>query len=88
MEIEEKKALTVVHYPDGIPRRSIRGISTTTNFTHSFWGFTQTCRQVRDEISPWLLSKRKVRTSLTTLNVYAEVFHRPDPLSGKRVTSP
>jgi len=85
METEEKKVLTVIHYPDGIPRRSVRGVSTTTNFAHSFWGFTQTCKQVREELTPWLLSKRSVRTPLATLNNYVELFHRVDPVDGKRI---
>ncbi|KAF2832691.1 hypothetical protein CC86DRAFT_366416 [Ophiobolus disseminans] len=85
MAVEEQKVLTVVHYPEGIPRRSVRGISTTTNFAHSFWGFTQTCKQVRDELTPWLLSKRSVRTPLETLNNYVELFHRPSPVDGKRI---
>jgi hypothetical protein len=85
MEAEEKRVLNVVHYPDGIPRRSIRGISTTTNFAHSFWGFTQTCKQVRQELTPWLLSKRSVRTRLATLNSYVELFHRSSAVDGKRI---
>jgi hypothetical protein len=87
MEIEEKKTLNVVHYryPDGIPRRSVRGIPTTTNFARSFWGFTQTCKQVRDELTPWLLTKRRVRTPLTTLDSYVELFHRRGMVDGKRI---
>ncbi|KAF2029570.1 hypothetical protein EK21DRAFT_112780 [Setomelanomma holmii] len=83
MANEEEKTLNVVHYPKGVPRRSVRGISASTNFAHSFWGFTQTCRQVREEFAWWLLEKRKVRTPLATLNDYVETFHRPHPTTGK-----
>jgi hypothetical protein len=85
MEIEGMKTLNVVHYPDGIPRHSVRGIPTTTNFARSFWGFTQTCKQVRNELTPWLLTKRRVRTPLTTLNSYVELFHRRNLVDGKRI---
>ena len=84
MANEEQKTLNVVHYPGGIPRRSVRGMASKTNFAHSYWGFTQTCRQVRDEFTPWLLNKRRVRTPLATLNDYIDMFHRPDE-TGKRV---
>jgi hypothetical protein len=76
---EEEKKVNVKHYPDGIPRRSSRGDIPRTNFPHSHWGFTQTCQQVRDEFTSWLLQKRRVRTSFTTLNDYVETFHRPNP---------
>ena len=76
---EEEKKLNVKHYPDGIPRRSRRGDIPRTNFSHSHWGFSQTCQQVRDEFTSWLLQKRRVRTSFTTLNEYVETFHRLNP---------
>jgi hypothetical protein len=82
---EEEKVLNVHHYPNGVPRRSFRGVTQTTNFSYSYWGFTQTCRQVREEFVPWLLEKRKVRTPLATLNDYVDTFPRPDPVSGKRI---
>lgn len=82
---EEEKVMNVTHYPHGIPRRSGRGVSNTANFAHSYWGFTQTCRDIRAELTPWLLQKRNVRTPLATLNNYVDTFHRPDPIDGKRV---
>ncbi|KAH6870453.1 hypothetical protein BKA58DRAFT_385102 [Alternaria rosae] len=78
MTNEEKKILNVRHYPKGVPRRSVRGITFPTNFAHSYWGLTQTCRQVRSEFTPWLLEKRRVRTALETINDYFNIFHRPD----------
>ncbi|CAO2650213.1 Nn.00g015050.m01.CDS01 [Neocucurbitaria sp. VM-36] len=78
MSNEEEKMLNVIHYPNGIPRRSVRGgITSPTNFAHSYWGFTQTCQKIRNEFTPWLLNKRRVRTLLATLNDYIETFHRP-----------
>jgi hypothetical protein len=85
MANEEEKVLNVLYCPHGIPRRSIRGVSTPTNFAHSYWGFTQTCLQVRNEFTPWLLEKRKVRTPLATLNNYIHTFHRPDAITGLRI---
>jgi hypothetical protein len=85
MANEEEKILNVVHYPNGVPRRSVRGISASTNFAHSYWGFTQTCRRIRNEFTWWLLEKRNVRTPLATLNDYVETFHRPHPKTGKRM---
>jgi len=82
---EEEKIVNVTHYPHGIPRRSSRGASNTVNFAHSYWGFTQTCQDVRAELTPWLLQKRNVRTPLATLNDYVNVFHRPDPVNGKLI---
>ncbi|KAH7093488.1 hypothetical protein FB567DRAFT_609987 [Paraphoma chrysanthemicola] len=84
MTNEEEKILNVVRYPDGVPRRSARGTTASTNFAYSYWGFTQTCKQVRNEFTPWLLEKRHVRTSLATLNKYIETFHRPHPVTGER----
>ena len=78
MTDEEKKILNVRHYPEGVPRRSVRGIACPTNFAHSYWGLTQTCRQIRGEFTPWLLAKRRVRTGLETINDYVNIFHRPD----------
>ncbi|KAI4666550.1 uncharacterized protein J4E84_001798 [Alternaria hordeiaustralica] len=78
MTDEEKKILNVRHYPEGVPRRSVRGIACPTNFAHSYWGFTQICRQIRNEFTPWLLEKRRVRTALETINDYVNIFHRPD----------
>ncbi|KAF1940997.1 hypothetical protein EJ02DRAFT_455539 [Clathrospora elynae] len=80
---ENQKVLNVNHYPDGIPRRSIRGAISTTNFAHSYWGFTQACRQTRVEFTPWLRKMRRVRTALSSLNTYTDTFHRPDA-DGKR----
>ncbi|KAH7383973.1 hypothetical protein BKA66DRAFT_463213 [Pyrenochaeta sp. MPI-SDFR-AT-0127] len=81
---EEQKTVNIVHYPNGIPRRSIRGIASRTNFAHSAWGFTQSCRQVREEFTPWLLEKRRIRTPLATLNNYVDTFH-PLNQNGKRI---
>ncbi|KAF1849022.1 uncharacterized protein K460DRAFT_404273 [Cucurbitaria berberidis CBS 394.84] len=80
---EEEKTFNVIHYPNGVPRRSVRGITSMTNFAHSYWGFTQSCQQIRNEFTPWLLNKRRVRTPLATLNHYVETFHRLDQ-DGKR----
>lgn len=85
MEGEAKKTLTVAHYPDGIPRRSIRGVDSATKFAHSYWGFTQSFRQARKELTPWLLTKRKVRTPLATLNTYVNLFHRRGSVDRKRI---
>ncbi|KAJ4372913.1 hypothetical protein N0V83_003204 [Neocucurbitaria cava] len=84
MSNEEEKTVNVVHYPYGIPRRSVRGINSTTNFAHSYWGFTQTCRTIRQEFTPWLLGKRRVRTPIATLNDYIDTFHRPNS-EGQRI---
>jgi hypothetical protein len=73
---EDRKPLNVRHYPDGVPRRSIRGIAGPNNFAHSYWGFTQTCHELRSEFTPWLLEKRRVRTALETVNDYIHTFHR------------
>jgi hypothetical protein len=81
----EEKVLNVLHYPHGIPRRSIRGVSTPTNFALSYWGFTQTCHQVRNQLTPWLSEKRTVRTPLATLNGYVYTFHGADPVTGERI---
>jgi hypothetical protein len=81
---EEDKILNVRHYPDGVPRRSVRGISSDTNFAHSDWGLTQACKQTRAEFTPWLLKKRQVRTALATLNKYVDTFHRLND-EGRRI---
>ncbi|KAI2482628.1 hypothetical protein Ptr902_04944 [Pyrenophora tritici-repentis] len=75
---ENEKVINVRHCPDGVPRRSDRGIASNTNFAFSHWGFTQTCRQIRHELKPWLQMKRQVRTPLETINEYIDTFHRPD----------
>jgi hypothetical protein len=41
---EEEKILNVRHYPDGIPCRSVRDISSKTYFAHSNWRRAQVCR--------------------------------------------
>lgn len=84
MANEEKKVVNVFHCPDGIPRRSGRGGCSATNFSQSYWGFTQTCMAVRQEFTPWLLAKRSVRTLLATLNKYVDVFHRRDLVTKQR----
>ncbi|KAF1837644.1 hypothetical protein BDW02DRAFT_106850 [Decorospora gaudefroyi] len=81
---EVKKVINVRHYPDGVPRRSVRGITSTTNFAFSHWSFTQVCKQTREELTPWLLTKRKVRTALKTITNYVETFHRPNA-DGERI---
>jgi hypothetical protein len=82
---EEEKVVNVRHYPNVVPVQVIRGVKTTHSFVNSYWSFTQTCKQVREELVPWLLEKPKVRTPLATLNDYVNVFHRPHPVSGKRI---
>jgi hypothetical protein len=84
MADEEQKILNIRHYPDGVPRRSIRGIASSNNFAHSYWGLTQTCHQIREEFTPWLLEKRRVRTAIETISDYVDTFHRPDK-DGRRV---
>lgn len=41
--------------------------------------------QVRKELTPWLRSKRSVRTPLATLNDYVDIFHPRDPVTSKHV---
>jgi hypothetical protein len=55
-----------------------------SNFQGSLWSFTQTNRQIRGELLPWLLKDRRVRTPLATINDYIEVFHPVDPATGCR----
>jgi hypothetical protein len=82
---EAENILNLRQYLSGAPRRSGRGAIASTNFAHSSWGFSQSCRQVRKEFAPWLLAKRSVRTPLATINEYVDTFHRPDPVTGMRI---
>jgi hypothetical protein len=58
--------------------------NSNTNFAYSSWGFTQTCKQVMEELRPRLMQKRRVRTPLQTLDKYVETFH-PQNADGHRV---
>ncbi|KAF2846221.1 hypothetical protein T440DRAFT_458879 [Plenodomus tracheiphilus IPT5] len=80
MENDEKVRPTLTHYPNGIPRRTTRGFGdgASENFPQSSWGFTQTTRQIREELTPWLLDTRRVRTRLSTVNEYVDTFQRRD----------
>lgn len=49
-----------------------------SNFAYSSWGFTQTCKQIMQELRPELVMERTVCTPLWTLNEYIETFHPPD----------
>lgn len=78
MKNEEKAIPTLTHYPNGLPRRTTRrfGTQLSENFPQSSWGFTQTSQQIRQELTPWLLSARRVRTRLATVNKYIDTFHQ------------
>ncbi|KAH9878065.1 hypothetical protein J1614_003282 [Plenodomus biglobosus] len=78
MKNEEKAIPTLTHYPNGLPRRTMRGFGTqlSENFPQSSWGFTQTSQQIQQELTPWLLSARRVRTRLATINEYIDTFHQ------------
>lgn len=78
MANEETRIVNISHYPQGLPRRSARGKASSTNFSHSSWGLTQTCLSIREEFLPLLMNVRRVRTPLATLNKYVEVFHPPN----------
>jgi hypothetical protein len=77
MADEGEKVLNIRHYPNGVPRRSARGTASASNFSQSYWGLTQVCKQTRNEFMLWLLTKRRVRTPLATLKHYIDTFHRP-----------
>jgi hypothetical protein len=83
LSIEGNQVHNIRHYPQGF-RRSKRNAGSGTNFSQSYWSFTQTNRQIRAEFTPWLRNQRRISTPLATVNSYIDLFNPIDEKTGTR----